>query len=650
MTIPSEDELLEVRRGMQAALLSIIFWILTVFGGALLVREVVKGGPILSASVACGLGVAGHALAAWRPAWRRSVGLACCFAMVVLILRAALDMGGAVGSALSLAFVPCFLACVVFGPAWGWGLTGLMLTGFVLLYATTPLPSKNDVLRFTDELAMIVFTTGLAHALWRSLAEYECAVARRRELLAAMADQREALATAIYERLEPAVASVVALLDETERWAGATGPLTRKLDELVEGLRAAKALAKREDVEAAVPDAAETAIRRAAMRRWLRLGAVLMAFFVVRNFLVGTSAVPSLFSLAFCFAFDAWLGKAASGRHLEATAFAIGCAATGPMIAHLVSYGPNPDAPPLVVTPATVVFTALLGQRAAPWLVLALNFGILVWVGSDATLTLRQFRLLGDIALSFLVVILTLGCVLQCRGRYIGVLVRQGRELADALQQQRRLSGTLFHDVSNHLQALLFQVDTGDIELDGTTARSLGHRIERLIALSRGFLLSSRTSRHGGVTELGVADVLTSLREVFAPRLQAKALRLSPGAGMDLSLRAEPDLLIDSVLGNLLSNAIKFSAPGSVIDFEARRVGTQVALLVSDRGPGIPRDVLARLGTDAALPSTLGTSGEPGQGYGLQLAQEHVRRMEGHLVFRERSGGGTEAEVWLPSG
>src|SRR5690348_3524920 len=116
MTTADEAELLEGRRAIQVPLLRSVFWLLTLFGGALAVREVVRGGPKLAALVAFGLGVGAHGLSAWRPSWRRPLGLICSFVMVALVTRAALDLGGAAGSALSMAFIPGFMTCLVFGP------------------------------------------------------------------------------------------------------------------------------------------------------------------------------------------------------------------------------------------------------------------------------------------------------------------------------------------------------------------------------------------------------------------------------------------------------------------------------------------------------------------------------------------------------
>ena len=71
-------------------------------------------------------------------------------------------------------------------------------------------------------------------------------------------------------------------------------------------------------------------------------------------------------------------------------------------------------------------------------------------------------------------------------------------------------------------------------------------------------------------------------------------------------------------------------------------------LHVCDAGPGLPPDVLGGLGRDGALPSRLGTAGERGQGYGLQLTREHLQRMGGQLKLENRPEGGLDAVVILP--
>jgi len=629
---------------MQAGLVRALFVLVTLAALGLAARETVAGTPVLTAVLASALGIVGLVGTRRRAVPPPVLAFAFFCGLVVLITRAALDLGGAAGSALCFAFIPGFLAGLVLGPAGGWLVTGGMLASFAWLYLTTPLPTRFDVQRFVDEVAMTLFSAGLAHALTRSFRACEALIAARRATLLVMRERRQALTVALYEELEPLAAALVRAV------VGAGRGVARRADlaPLVDALNRAKALSKKD--EEAMPELPEpdAAIRRAAMRVWLRLAAALMAFFIVRNLFIGAPYAPSIVTLVFCMLFDQWLKRPESSRHLELTALAIGAAATGPMIAHLLAYGARAAAPPLVVTPGIVLFTALLSEGKAAWAVLAVNVGVLAWVGIGAPLSLAESRLLGDLVLSFVVVVVALRSVFALRGRYARTLLEQGRALVEGLRQQRRLAGTLFHDVSNHLQTVVFLSEFPDPPPDFPSVEALSRRVERLIGLSKGFLLSALPGHEATLEPVRVSDAVASLREAFAPRLSLKRLTLEVTVAPALSVLAQPDLLVESVLGNLLSNAIKFSPPGAELRLRAEQDGAFVRLILSDSGPGLPAEVLRLLGQDGAVPSRLGTAGEQGQGYGLQLVREHVQRMGGRFELRARAEGGTDAVVWLP--
>jgi len=578
----------------------------------------------------------------------RVLGLVFFAVLVLLITQAALDLGGASGSALSFSFIPGFLAALVLGPGWGWLVCATMLLSMGWLAATTALPLRYDQLRFVDELAMTLFTTGLAHTLLRAFAACEATMTKRQIELERLREQRQAMTQAIYDDLEPLAESLVEAVPQRVATTADRRAFRQTLRRLTESLSRAKVLAHRAESEQSEPDDPDPLIRRRTMRVWLRLGAAFMAFLVARNLYVGVPFAPSLVSLGFCFGFDLWLGRPASARHLEWTALALGLAATGPIIAHVLAYGPTPDAPALVVMPGAVLFTALLSRGPATWAIVALNVAVLCWVGLGRTLTFGQWRLLGDLGLSFLVVSLALNYVFALRRRYARALHDQGAALSEALRQHRKLAGTLFHDVSNHLQVLSLHVEVDDSPADLPSAESLSRRVQRLIVLSKEFLLSPAPAPT--LTSVTVADTLDLLSEAFAPRMDAKRVRLDAGPGMDLCVRAQPELLVESVLGNLLSNAVKFSPRGSSIVLSAERAGGEVRIVLRDSGPGLPADVLRRLEQDEALPSKLGTAGERGQGYGLQLVREHLQRMGGCLELSNRREGGTEAVVRLQVG
>ncbi len=639
---------LKARQAMQVGLLRSVLWLISAAAAILTLRESVEASPVLAAALAMLLSLAAL-IWSYRPGVPvRAVGLALFCALVLLITKAAIDLGGARGSALSFGFIPGFLAVLVLGPARGWAVCGLMLLSFAGLAVTTALPQRYDLLRFVDELAMTLFAAGLAHTLVRSFAAYEAAIAQCRAALLELREKRQAMTLAIYEQLEPLAANLVQALQQQHESDADRAVFRQVLQGLNENLSRAKALAEREEGDQGELADPDQVIRRGTMRAWLKLGAGLMGFFVVRNILVHAPFVPSLFSIGSCLLFERWLRRPRSATGLEATAFAIGLCASVPMIAHIHAYGANADAPPLVVMPSIVLFTALLSRGPATWATVALSVGILAWVGSGQALSLVQSRLLGDLALSFLLLLLALGRVFALRKRYAQALLAQGQALAEALRQHRRLAGTLFHDVSNHLLVLSLHLELGDSPSDLPGALSLVRRIQRLITLSKDFLLGSNSKPSLAPVQLSTA--LELLNEAFAPRLDRKQVRFEAGSGMDLCVRAQSELLIESVLGNLLSNAVKFSPQGSLITLHAERIGPDVRIVLCDAGPGLPPEVLQRLGQDGALPSRVGTVGEQGQGYGLQLAQEHLQRMEGRLELNNRAQGGTQAIVWLSAG
>jgi signal transduction histidine kinase len=630
---------------MELGLFRNALWLVALAAAALVVREFASSSPAAAAVLGFCLS-AGLALLSYTSRVNvRLLGGFFFVGFVGLITKAALDLGGASGSALSFAFIPGLLATLTLGPRFGWTVTGLMLLCVVGLGLTTPLDTLLDRLRFIDELSMIVFATGLAHTLVRSFRVYETAIEVRRDALAGLEAERQAMAHSIYDELEPAALDLVDSVPEGSSTRLDRNAFEQVLARLGVALRRAKPLAQDHGVDLEHPGDPDLDIRRTTMRVWLRLGAALMAFFAVRNAWLGAPFTPSLVSFGCCFAFDYWLGRAKAARFLELTAFGIGLVATGPMIVYVALYGGTPSAPALVVTPATVLFTALLSRGRAAWAIVGINLALLAWVGLGRDLPLRQSRLLGDLILDFVFVVLALRRVFALRESYARTLVEQTSSIAEALRVRRRLAGTLFHDASNHLQAILLYSLESEAASDSASARSLSRRVQRLIGLSKRFL--TKPSDKPRLTEVSLKDAFSLLSEAFGPHLKAKNMRLEWVGPTEFEVRIEPELFIESVLGNLVSNAVKFSPAASTITLSAERQGDDICIRLKDSGPGFPEAILKAHAGDGALPTRPGTAGEQGQGYGLRLAREHVERMGGRLEFENLARGGAECRVWL---
>lgn len=149
----------------------------------------------------------------------------------------------------------------------------------------------------------------------------------------------------------------------------------------------------------------------------------------------------------------------------------------------------------------------------------------------------------------------------------------------------------------------------------------------------------------------GKMQLYLQLLPVFAQVLQAKNRNapLAEQAGVKISIRAdisdEVKILIDEsrlqqVFANLLANAIRFSPQGGVVLLEARLIGVQVRISVSDQGPGVPEDFVPRLFQKFSQADSSDSRQLNGTGLGLAICRELMDRMNGSIGYQPREGGG----------
>ena len=81
----------------------------------------------------------------------------------------------------------------------------------------------------------------------------------------------------------------------------------------------------------------------------------------------------------------------------------------------------------------------------------------------------------------------------------------------------------------------------------------------------------------------------------------------------------------------------------------AEPAGNRIRIILKDKGPGFPEELL-RHGPEAArYISRAGTDGENGTGYGLRIAALCAERLDAVIEARNPSEGGAEFSILLPS-
>jgi signal transduction histidine kinase len=146
--------------------------------------------------------------------------------------------------------------------------------------------------------------------------------------------------------------------------------------------------------------------------------------------------------------------------------------------------------------------------------------------------------------------------------------------------------------------------------------------------------------------EVDVAEAMKAAAEGIQDRLTESAIELriiaTDGVG---SLRAD-GRRVRQILFNLLSNAIGFSAPGQTVTLAAMRRNDEIVFKVSDRGRGIPPEVLDRV-FERFETHTVG-SRHRGLGVGLSIVRALVELHGGRVLIDSAPNEGTTVTCIFP--
>ncbi len=143
-----------------------------------------------------------------------------------------------------------------------------------------------------------------------------------------------------------------------------------------------------------------------------------------------------------------------------------------------------------------------------------------------------------------------------------------------------------------------------------------------------------------------VVEAMKAAAEGVQDRLSESKIELRIVATDDVgSLRAD-GRRIRQILFNLLSNAIGFSAPGQTVTLAAMRRGSEIVFKVSDRGRGIPSEVLDRVFD--RFESHTGGSRHRGPGLGLSIVRALVELHGGRVHIELGARRGYDGDLHVP--
>ena len=236
------------------------------------------------------------------------------------------------------------------------------------------------------------------------------------------------------------------------------------------------------------------------------------------------------------------------------------------------------------------------------------------------------------------------------------------RERNEALEDADRIKISFVHHVSYELRSPLTNI-IGFVHLlaDPATGALAPKQREYLdyITVSSNTLLAlinnilDLATIDAGRMQLNLGSV--DIRETMQAAAEGVQDRLV-SAGITLDIRAPADIgsfvadgrRLRQILFNLLANAVSFSPGGATVTLLAERRDDEVAFSVTDKGPGIPPEVLEKVFNWFETHS-LG-SHHRGPGIGLSLVRSFVELHGGTVTIASVVGQGTTVTCMFPTG
>ena len=242
----------------------------------------------------------------------------------------------------------------------------------------------------------------------------------------------------------------------------------------------------------------------------------------------------------------------------------------------------------------------------------------------------------------------------------IGQLAESFNTMAASLESTERRRLQLVGDVAHELRTPIATLDgylegleDGVVKPSDATWKLLRGETSRLSTLVNDLQELWRAEARQlplTITTVDVEAELRSATERFETQAKEQGIEIRTSAAPgQTAVRADAERL-GQIVDNFLSNAIRYSPRGSVVMVSAARQGDEVAVSVTDQGPGLSEEQLERVferfyRVDPSRSRALG-----GSGIGLAIARALAEAMDGRVeAHSEGEGRGATFRVVLPA-
>jgi signal transduction histidine kinase/ActR/RegA family two-component response regulator len=209
-------------------------------------------------------------------------------------------------------------------------------------------------------------------------------------------------------------------------------------------------------------------------------------------------------------------------------------------------------------------------------------------------------------------------------------------------------AGGVAHNFRNILQAIsgnaefleMMTPDNGEVK---SSAKSIHDSVKKGVDLVNSLLYFSRRGGEYVLVDTDLFEVIMQVHEIVS-RVFDRNIEIQLDVQRDLIVKGNPSLL-SQVFMNLFTNARDAMPKGGKLRVQAKRVGRQVVVAVSDTGHGIDKETLGKI-FDPFF-----TLKDVGKGTGLGLSTTHgiVEQHGGSISASSKPDKGTTFRMTFPA-
>ncbi|MGW6459452.1 ATP-binding protein [Streptomyces sp. NPDC055078] len=230
-------------------------------------------------------------------------------------------------------------------------------------------------------------------------------------------------------------------------------------------------------------------------------------------------------------------------------------------------------------------------------------------------------------------------------------LARSFNEMADnveeVLEQQRAFVADASHQLRNPLAALLLRIELLALELpegneEIASVRTEGKRLAQVLDDLLDLALAEHASASPQLIDIG--ELAAERVAAWRPLAEEKGVRLHEERSA-VTAWADP-IALSSALDAVIDNALKFTPSGEEVSVSVGSQGATSTVVITDRGPGLTDDELARIG------DRFWRSGRhqnvKGSGLGLSISRALLSAGGGGISYSHHEPRGLRVKVSVP--